>query len=148
MPGLLIVAHAPLASSLKAVAAHVFPQQTALEALDIGAHDSPETAEELARALLARVRDPEVLILTDVFGGTPCNVALRLADSAQVRVVVGVNVPMLWRTVSYRHLPLNELVERAIAGGTQGVMQLAPTPPQVQATRTTDHDQDSSDDQQ
>jgi mannose PTS system EIIA component len=147
MPGLLIVAHAPLASSLKAVAGHVFPQQGALEALDVSPQDSPETAEERARELLMRVRDPEVLILTDVFGGTPCNVALRLADSAQVRVVVGVNVPMLWRAVSYRQLPLSELVERAVAGGTQGVMQLAPTRPQVQATRT-ENDQDSSHDQQ
>ncbi len=147
MPGLLIVAHAPLASSLKAVAAHVFPQQVALEALDVGPQDAPEAAETRARELMASLRDPEVLILTDVFGGTPCNVALRLADSAQVRVVVGVNVPMLWRAVSYRQLPLSELVERAVAGGAQGVMQLAPTRPQVQATRT-DHDQDSSQDQQ
>lgn len=147
MPGLLIVAHAPLASSLKAVAAHVFPQQGALEALDIGPHDAPEAAEARARELLTVVRDPEVLVLTDVFGGTPCNVALRLADSAQVRVVVGVNVPMLWRAVSYCQLPLSELAERAVAGGAQGVMQLAPTRPQVQATRT-DHDQDSSHDQQ
>jgi mannose PTS system EIIA component len=148
MPGLLIVAHSPLASTLKAVAAHVFPQQTGLEALDVDAKDSPEAAEAQARALLSRVRDPDVLILADVFGGTPCNVALRLADNPQVRVVVGVNVPMLWRAITYRQLPLDELVERAVAGGTQGVMQLAPTRPQVQAARSTDHGQDSSQDQQ
>ncbi len=148
MPGLLIVAHAPLASTLKAVAAHVFPGDQGLEALDIAGQDSPEAAEALARTLATRIRDPELLVLTDVFGGTPCNVAMRLSDGSQVRVVVGVNVPMLWRAIGYRHLPLAELVERAVAGGIQGVMQLAPTRPQVQATRPTDHDQDSSQDQQ
>jgi PTS system ascorbate-specific IIA component len=148
MPGLLIVAHAPLASTLKAVAAHVFPSEQGLEALDVAAQDSPEAAETLARTLAARVRDPELLVLTDVFGATPCNVAMRLAEGSQVRVVVGVNVPMLWRAIGYRHLPLAELVERAVAGGIQGVMQLAPTRPQVQASRPTDHDQDSSHDQQ
>ena len=47
------------------------------------------------------VRNPEALILTDVFGATPCNVAQRLADGVQVKVVAGVNVPMLWRSLCY-----------------------------------------------
>lgn len=148
MPGLLIVAHAPLASTLKAVAAHVFPNETRLEAIDIAAGDAPETAEALARDLANKARDPELLVLTDVFGGTPCNIALRLIDGPQVRVVVGVNVPMLWRAIGYRHLPLSELVDRAVSGGIQGVMQLSPTRPQVQSTRPTDHDQDGIHDQQ
>lgn len=148
MSGLLIVAHAPLASTLKVVAGHVFPNEMRLEALDIAAGDAPEAAEAQARVLASRVRDPELLILTDVFGGTPCNVALRLVDGPQVRVVVGVNVPMLWRAMGYLQLPLAELVERAVSGGIQGVMQLSPTRPQVQATRPTDHDQDGIHDQQ
>lgn len=148
MPGLLIIAHAPLASTLKGVAAHVFPLETALEALDVQPHQTPEQAEAAARVLLKRVRDPEALVLTDVFGGTPCNIALRLADSVQIRVVVGVNVPMLWRAISYRHMPLVELVDRAVAGGIQGVMQLAPARPQVQATKQSGDDQDGAHDQQ
>jgi PTS system ascorbate-specific IIA component len=148
MPGLLIIAHAPLASTLKAVAAHVFPNESRLAALDVANHDTPESAELAARELADRIRDPELLVLTDVFGGTPCNVALRLVDGPQVRVVVGVNVPMLWRAIGYRQLPVAELVERAVAGGVQGVMQLAPTRPQVQGPRSTDHDQDGIHDQQ
>lgn len=148
MSGLLIVAHAPLASTLKAVAGHVFPNEVQLDALDISAGDTPEAAEAKAHALASKLRDPELLVLTDVFGGTPCNVALRLVDGPQVRVVVGVNVPMLWRAIGYRQLPLAELVERAVSGGIQGVMQLSPTRPQVQATRPTDHDQDGIHDQQ
>ncbi|MFO1218170.1 MAG: PTS fructose transporter subunit IIA [Burkholderiaceae bacterium] len=130
MAGLLIVAHAPLASTLKAVAAHVFPGESRLAALDVASDASPETLATVARELAAQVRDPDLLVLTDAFGGTPCNVALKLADDAQVRVVAGVNVPMLWRALGYRHLPLNELTERAVAGGIQGVMQLPTTRPE------------------
>jgi PTS system ascorbate-specific IIA component len=148
MPGLLILAHAPLASSLRAVAAHVFPNEIGVEAVDVAADDPLDRVEEMARELLARVRDPEALILTDVFGATPCNVAMRLAEGPQVRVVTGVSVPMLWRAIGYRHEPLVKLVERAIAGGVQGVMQLSPTRPQMQGARPTDHDQDRTQDQQ
>ena len=112
------------------------------------ADDPPDRVEELARMLLARIRDPEALILTDVFGATPCNVAMRLADGPQVRVVTGISVPMLWRALGYRHEPLERLVERAVAGGIQGVMQLSPTRPQVQGARPSDHDQDRTQDQQ
>src|ERR1043165_6850538 len=101
MPGLLIIAHAPLASSLKAVATHTFPEcASLLQALDVSADMAPEAIEAQARALLEQVRNPEALIFTDVFGATPCNVAQRLAshaEGAQVKVVAGVNVPMLWR---------------------------------------------------
>src|SRR5258706_330902 len=98
MPGLMIIAHAPLASSLKSVAEHTFPDcSRVLEALDVLPQTPIEEVEASARAMLARVRDPEALIFTDVFGATPCNVAQRLGDGTQVRVVAGVNVPMLWR---------------------------------------------------
>jgi mannose PTS system EIIA component len=148
MPGLLILAHAPLASSLKTVARHVFPNEIGVEAIDVTADDSPDRVEALTRMLLARVRDPEALILTDVFGATPCNVAMRVAEGPQVRVVTGVNVPMLWRALGYRHESLAKLVDRAVAGGVQGIVQLAPTRPQVQGARPTDNDQDRTQDQQ
>lgn len=128
MPGFLIIAHAPLASSLKAVAGHTFPDcARCLEALDVPPDMAVEDIEREARALLARVRDPDTLIFTDVFGATPCNVAQRLASSDEgvgVRVLAGVNVPMLWRTLCYADEPLDALVARAIAGATQGVMQV------------------------
>ena len=81
MPGLMIIAHAPLASALKVVAEHTFPDcARTLEVLDV-ARDMPvEEVEALARAMLERVRTPEALIFTDVFGATPCNVAQRLGD--------------------------------------------------------------------
>ena len=100
MAGLLIIAHAPLASSLRAVANHVYPDCAGrLEVLDVPPDMSFEQIEARARELLAALNQPEALIFTDVFGATPCNVALRLADGVQVKVVAGVNVPMLWRSL-------------------------------------------------
>src|SRR5512141_2116765 len=113
MPGLLIIAHAPLASSLKAVAEHTFPEcARVLQALDVSPEMSLEDIEASARELLDKVRteaNPEALIFTDVFGATPCNAAQRLASSvegAQIKVVAGVNVPMLWRSLCYADEPL------------------------------------------
>jgi PTS system ascorbate-specific IIA component len=133
MARLLLIAHAPLASALAAVAAHTFPESAAsVQALDVRAEQSPEEVQECAQQLLAAAPASETLILTDVFGATPCNGAQRLADGVRVRVVAGVNVPMLWRALSYLHEPLDTLVSRAMAGATQGVMQAGATRPQQQ----------------
>lgn len=144
MLGLLIIAHAPLASSLKTVASHAFPDCAAkLEALDVPPDMPVEQIEVLAAELLARVRGPQALILTDVFGATPCNVAQRLAGQAeagQVKVVTGVNVPMLWRSLCYVHETLDAVVARAVAGATQGVMQVSISRPQNQAIQPVSHD--------
>jgi PTS system mannose-specific IIA component len=147
MTGLLLIAHAPLATSLKAVVAHVFPNESGIEAIDVTPDALPDQVESAARAALAAVGESEVLVLTDVFGATPCNVAMRLADGAKVRVLVGVNVPMLWRAVAYRGNPLAAVVERALSGAVQGVMQLAPSRPQTQTSRPGDHDQGRTQDQ-
>ena len=131
MPGLLIIAHAPLASSLKAVAMHAYPDcARALLALDVTPAMSPDVAEAQARRLLARADAPQALILTDVFGATPCNVAQRLADDSHVKVVAGVNVPMLWRTLCYADKSLDAMVARALEGATQGVRQVTSAQPQ------------------
>jgi mannose PTS system EIIA component len=130
MPALLIIAHAPLASSLKAVAVHAYPDcARALLALDVTPAMSPDAVEAKARRLLAQDGSPQALILTDVFGATPCNVAQRLADDRQVKVVAGVNVPMLWRTLCYADKSLDAMVARALAGATQGVMQVPSAQP-------------------
>src|SRR5437868_4072506 len=142
MPGLMIIAHAPLASALKAVAQHAFPDCAApLEALDVDPGMTVEAVEAQAREVLRRVRTPEALIFTDVFGATPCNVAQRLADGHQVKVVAGVNVPMLWRSLCYVGEGLDAVVARATAGATQGVMQVATTRPQLQSAKPGGHDQ-------
>jgi PTS system mannose-specific IIA component len=142
MPGLMIIAHAPLASSLKSVAEHTFPDcSRLLEALDVWPETPLEEVEARAREMLARVRSPEALIFTDVFGATPCNVAQRLGDGVQVRVIAGVNVPMLWRALCYSTETLDAVVMRAVAGATQGVMQVATSKPQNQTLKPGGNDQ-------
>ena len=145
MAAVLLIAHAPLASALLSVAGHCYEEKGHLfEAIDVEPTMSPETVESLARAALARLNAPEVLVLTDVFGATPCNVAQRLADGVSVRVVAGVNVPMLWRSLCYLGEPLDALVARAVAGASKGVMQVAQTRPQNQVQPPLSNDPNSS----
>ncbi|KQP21654.1 PTS sugar transporter subunit IIA [Pseudorhodoferax sp. Leaf267] len=139
MNSILIIAHAPLAHALRQCALHVFPDcERGLQSLDVQPHVSPEETFAAARIAMAQLGTEHVLVLTDVFGATPCNVAARLVDGVRSKLVAGVNLPMLLRTVSYRHEPLDALVSRALVGGTQGVMQVAITAPQNQARKRND----------
>lgn len=123
---LLLIAHAPLAQALHDCAGHVFPDCAAdLWTLDVPADECPEDTLARARALVAQSGGAPVLLLTDVVGATPCNVAQRLVDGERVRLVAGVNLPMLLRAMCYRAEPLAALVERALVGGAQGVAEVA-----------------------
>ena len=134
MIGILIIAHAPLASALRDCALHVFPECAAgVQALDIAPNASPEESLMLAKAVMARLNTAEVLLLSDVFGATPSNVAEKLNDGIDTRLLAGVNLPMLLRSVCYRHESLDALVARAQAGGTQGIMPVGFTAPQNQS---------------
>ncbi|MDZ4100775.1 MAG: PTS fructose transporter subunit IIA [Hydrogenophaga sp.] len=148
MNGILIIAHAPLASALRQCVMHVFPDSAdAVAALDVQPNVPPEESLAQARALLRQMHLPQTLVVTDVFGATPCNVAQKLIDGINSKLITGVNLPMLLRTVSYRHESLDALISRAMIGATQGVIQVAVTAPQNQARRAT-HDQDHRDHQQ
>lgn len=148
MNGILIIAHAPLASALRSCVLHVFADcGDAVAALDVQPNTPPDESLAQARVLLRTLGTLGTLVLTDVFGATPCNVAQRLVDGVHSRLITGVNLPMLLRTVSYRHEPLDTLVSRALTGATQGIIQVAVTAPQNQARRAT-HDQDHRDHQQ
>ena len=72
------------------------------------------------------------LLLTDLVGATPCNVASQSTDGVHTRLLAGVNLPMLLRAVSYRHEALDTLCERAQQGGTLGVLMLPGIPAQAQ----------------
>lgn len=141
MTHVLIIAHAPLAFALAQVAAHAFPERASLlRALDVTPEMTPDDVQARAAALLASPEPHETLILSDAFGATPCNVAVRLADGVHAKVLAGVNVPMLWRTLSHIDEPLDALVERALAGATQGVLQASAARPQQQARNTSPED--------
>ena len=151
MNAILLIAHAPLANALRQCALHVFPEcGPCVMAIDVQPNLSPEETLGTARIALDQLsRIPQVkgvLVLTDIFGATPSNVAQKLVDGVGSRLITGVNLPMLLRAVSYRHESLDTLVSRAVIGGTQGVMQVAITAPQNQSRRN--HDQDKNDHQQ
>lgn len=130
MPNLLVIAHAPLASALRQVAEHTFPDcAPTLAVLDVSPGMCAEDVEAAARALMAEAGQPEWLVLTDVFGATPCNGAQRLAGE-RVQVLSGVSVPMLWRTLCYAsQKPLAELARRAVQGAVGGIVATPSLPP-------------------
>jgi PTS system ascorbate-specific IIA component len=151
MNAILIIAHAPLAHALRSCALHIFPDCGAeLAAIDVQPNLPPEETLATARIAMEQLSQPAqvkgVLVLTDIFGATPSNVAQKLVDGVKSRLITGVNLPMLLRSVSYRNEPLEALVSRAVVGGTQGVMQVAISAPQNQARRN--NDPDNYDDQQ
>jgi PTS system ascorbate-specific IIA component len=151
MNAILIIAHAPLAHALRQCALHVFPDcGPELAAIDVQPNLPPEETLATARIAMDQLTRAKqvngVLVLTDIFGATPSNVAQKLVDGVKSRLITGVNLPMLLRSVSYRNEPLEALVSRAVVGGTQGVMQVAITAPQNQPRRN--NDQDNYDDQQ
>jgi mannose PTS system EIIA component len=122
---ILIIAHAPLASALRQCVSHVFPDAVeGVLAQDIVADASQEQSLAAARMTVAQLGGLPLLVLTDMLGATPCNVARQLVQGMPARLIAGVNVPMLLRAVTYQREPLEELVKRALGGGTQGVVQV------------------------
>jgi len=145
--GIFIIAHAPLASALRQCVLHVFPDAAqAVAVLDVQPNVPIEESLVSARMAIAILNKTNTLVLTDMFGATPCNMAQKLVDGVNSRLIAGVNLPMLMRVVTYRNEPLEALVARAMAGGTQGVMQVAVTAPQNQQRKP--HDKDHYDHQQ
>ena len=138
---IFIIAHSPLANALRDCAMHVYPEcADEVIALDVLPDAQPEETLRLANLALQNVSQEGLLVLTDIFGATPANVAQKLVAARRAKLIAGANVPMLFRAVSYRHESLDDLVARALAGGTQGVMQVAiAAAPQIQTSRSYDH---------
>ncbi|WP_242671277.1 PTS sugar transporter subunit IIA [Hylemonella gracilis] len=131
MNGIVIIAHAPLASALQTCVAHVFPDRVhGVLALDVQADTAAERSLTLAREAVATLGGLPLLLLSDVLGATPCNVATQLLrtlnaqGAGQARLLAGVNLPMLWRAVNYQQEPLDALVNRALQSGSQGVREV------------------------
>ena len=155
MTGIVVIAHAPLASALGKCVEHVYSCEPGVakrevRLLDVEADEAFEATLERARALVREVDAGQgVLVLADAFGATPGNVASRLADPGRVAVVAGVNLPMLLRAVCYRAGPLADLVAKAITGGEQGIVQSGnSTAVQNQAKKRAGDDQQRVQDQQ
>ena len=124
MIGILIIAHGSLGESLMECAKHVIgnePRQ--LSFLGVTTQDKPADLLPKAQALVAELNTGEgVLVLSDMYGATPCNIVTKLLVPGLIEGVAGVNMPMIVRTMTYRHESLLALVEKAISGGREGVV--------------------------
>ncbi len=136
---LLIIAHAPLASALRECALHVYPDcAEKVAAVDVPPQELPEDTLVRCRKMAQEFGQNGLLVMTDIYGATPSNIAQKLVNATDHKLVVGVNLPMLIRTVCYLDESLDNLVQRALSGGMKGVMQLASSAPLYQVEKTND----------
>ena len=124
MIGIFLITHGSLGESLVQCACHVLnkrPPQIAQ--LGVSGQDDPLDALPLAREMMKLVDSGRgVLLLTDIFGATPSNIALKLLEPGRVEGVSGVSLPMLLHALNYREKDMETLVTKTVAGGRDGVM--------------------------
>jgi len=103
MIGMVLVTHGRLASEFIAALEHVVGKQTLVEPICIGPDDDMEQRRQDIREAIARVDNGSgVVILTDMFGGTPSNLAISFMERAKIEVIAGINLPMLIKLASLR----------------------------------------------
>jgi PTS system mannose-specific IIA component len=119
MIGLVIVTHGGLAVEFRAALEHIVGPQTQLETISIGAEDDMEARRsEILDAVRRADTGQGVIILTDMFGGTPSNLAISVMDEANVEIIAGINLPILVKLAGLRsEVPLDEAVTLAREAG-------------------------------
>lgn len=126
MIGIFLITHTTYGESLIQCACHVLnkrPPQIAQ--LGVSAQDDPLDALPLAQEMLKLVDTGRgVLILTDIYGATPSNIALKLLDPGRIEGIAGANLPMLLRALTYRDKDMETLLTRAVSGGRDGVLNM------------------------
>ncbi|MGA8033583.1 MAG: PTS sugar transporter subunit IIA [Casimicrobiaceae bacterium] len=137
MIGVLIVAHGTLGESLVNALTHVLGSRPVqLRILSITATDDPAAVLPKARDAVAALDTGEgVAVFCDIYGATPCNLAIKLAVPGRVEVITGVNLPMLVRAFTYRTRSMDTLLTKAISGGCEGVLHV-PAASRHAATRS------------
>jgi PTS system ascorbate-specific IIA component len=126
MIGILIIAHGPLGESLIDCASHVLNKRAPqLAQLGVSANDDPMLLLPKAIDLVRQLDSGSgVLVMTDMYGGSPSNIASKVVVPGKVEAVCGVNLPMLIRVLTYRDRDLQTIVTKAISGGCEGVMRV------------------------
>ena len=126
MVGILIISHGAFGAALVDCASHVLgTRPLRVRQVGITLHDDPEAILPQAQDLVRQLDSGEgVLVLTDILGATPSNVATRLLVPGRIEGVSGVSLPMLIRALTYREEPLATVIAKAISGGQDGVSQL------------------------
>ncbi len=126
MIGILLLTHGTLGESLIHTAIHVLNKRPArLRQIGVTAQDDPLLLLPQARTLVKELNDGDgVLILTDMYGGSPSNMAAKLVAPGKVEALAGVSLPMLIRALTYREKSLDVMITKAISGGCEGVLRV------------------------
>ncbi len=126
MIGILLITHGTFGESLIQNVCHVLNKRPQLIAqLGIAAQDDPVEILPIAKQLLEQVDGGEgVLVMTDILGATPSNIALKLLEPGRIEGIAGVSLPMLLRALTYRKNGMETLMEKAISGGRDGVINM------------------------
>jgi PTS system ascorbate-specific IIA component len=121
-----VISHGAIGETLLASAEQILgARQAQVATLGVSRSDDPEKVLARAHGLAAQLDSGAgVLVLTDMFGATPCNVASRLLADGRIEGVSGVSLPMLVRVLSGRNGSLPAAVQRALTGGAEGVVHM------------------------
>ena len=126
MIGILLITHGSYGEALVQNACHVLNKRPVqLNQLGVSAQDDPLDLLPLARAMLNLVDNGKgVLVMTDVFGASPANLASKLLEPGRIEGISGVNLPMLLRALTYRDKGMETLLIKAVGGGRDGVINM------------------------
>jgi len=121
--GILIITHSHIGRALLDAVISVMEQcPLHTKVLPVSLDGDPDQLLKEGQDLINRLDQGHgVLVITDMYGSTPSNIACRLSSDT-VKVVAGVNLPMLVRVMNYPHLELDQLVEKAVSAGREGVI--------------------------
>jgi mannose PTS system EIIA component len=124
MIGILIIAHGGLGESLIHCVSHVLGKQPPqLAHFAVGTNDDPSDLLPQAQQMVNALNTGSgVLILSDMYGASPCNLVAKLLATGSIEGVAGVNLPMLVRVLNYRDKPIKTCLEKAVSGGRDGVV--------------------------
>jgi len=131
MIGILIVSHGAFGEALIHCASHVLGKRPLrVRQVGVTVHDDPDLILPVAQDLIRQLDEGQgVLVLTDMVGATPSNIASRLRVPDKVEVVSGASLPMLVRALTYRNEALATVVAKAMSGGHDGVVHLGAQAP-------------------
>ncbi|THF60751.1 PTS fructose transporter subunit IIA [Pseudothauera nasutitermitis] len=126
MIGIFLVTHASLGESLIQCACHVLGKRPPqLAQLGVSVQDDPQELLPVARQMAAWTDSGRgVLVLTDIFGATPSNIATQLLEPGRIEGIAGVSLPMLLRALTHREKDFPALIERTVAGASDGALHI------------------------
>lgn len=124
--GILLLGHERLGESLIECTEYILGQRPALLISHVVPHAvEPETEINKLRTVLVTLdQGYGVLILTDIFGATPANIARKLIRNGQIECITGLNLPMLLRALQHRDQPLSSLIDKVLAGGHDSIFHM------------------------